>query len=87
MKGCYDTEAHYAYNINLALNQTAPDLEHPYFTYSNEMILRQKKYILTTTREDCRYIIVRDLKLAYILGIDIKLISVPIPFINKSITF
>lgn len=40
MKGCYDTESHYAYYINKALNETAPDELHPFFTYSNETILR-----------------------------------------------
>lgn len=35
MKGCYDTEAHYAYFINEALNKTQYK-----FSYDNEALLR-----------------------------------------------
>lgn len=37
MKGCYDTEAHYAYFINEALNKNDSGLK---FSYDNEVLLR-----------------------------------------------
>jgi hypothetical protein len=65
MKGCYDTEAHYAYYINEALKDSGYN-----FSYDNEAILRRKKFVLLTSSVNVKYIIVRDLKLSYILGID-----------------
>ena len=43
MKGCYDTEAHYAYYINEAMKLSGYS-----FNYDNEIILRQKRFVLTT---------------------------------------
>lgn len=77
MKGCYDTEAHYAYFINEALNKNKSKLK---FSYDNEVLLRQKKYHMIVDKPFSGSIVINDIKLAYILGMDYEQIGQPMLF-------
>lgn len=83
MKGCYDTEAHYAYFINEALNKNDSGLK---FSYDNEVLLRQKRYHMIVdkpfNRPHIKSIVINDIKLAYILGMDYEQIGQPVLFEN-----
>lgn len=76
MKGCYDTEAHYAYFINEALNKNDSGLK---FSYDNEVLLRQKRYHMIVDKpfsgSHIKSIVINDIKLAYILGMDYEQIG------------
>lgn len=82
MKGCYDTEAHYAYYINEALK-----LSGYVFGYDEEILMRQKRYRMIVQGTVVKYIIIRDIKLAYILGIDYESIGKKLVFENGKIDF
>lgn len=82
MKGCYDTEAHYAYFINESLNKSGYT-----FSYDNETLLRQKRYKMIVSSPEVKYIVIKDVKLSYILGMDYAQIGKKIEVLNGSISF